>query len=158
MIILINGTINSGKTTVANILKQKIPRVAHIEKLRQYIEWMPIEESIPFNVKNIICITRNFLNGSLNVIISYSISNKNFHIIKQQLSDLKQPIYAFTLSPRLEIVTANRGDRQLKDWEIERIKNDYNEGFHKPDYGTIIDNSDQTPEETAELILKKIGL
>lgn len=156
MVIIINGTINSGKTTVAKILLEKLPRTAHIEKLRQFIEWMSIEESIPYSIKNIICLTRNFVRGGLNVLISYPISSENYRIIEREITDLGQPIFAFTLAPRLEVVTKNRGNRELADWEVERIKKDYSEGFHQPDYGIVIDNSDQTPEETAKDIIKAI--
>ena len=119
---------------------------------------MSIEESTPYNVQNIICLTKNFVRGGLNVIISYPVSSESHRLIERELSDLKQSMYAFTLAPRLEVALRNRGGRQLADWEVKKIKQDYAEGFHQPDYGTVIDNSDQTPEETSELILKKIKL
>ena len=50
MIILINGSMNAGKSTVAKLLINKIPRTAHVESLRRFIEWMSIDESIPYNI------------------------------------------------------------------------------------------------------------
>jgi hypothetical protein len=44
----------------------------------------------------------------------------------------------------------------LTDWERQRIQHHYNIGIHKPNFGEIIDNTDQAPEETAKLILNKI--
>lgn len=158
MIVLISGSMNSGKSTVARILIEKIPRTAHIEKLRQYIEWMPIEESIPFNIKNIISLTKNFSEGGLNVLISYPVSSENFRLIEAALKASNQQIQAFTLAPRLEVVTSNRGERKLKNWEIEVITKSYEEGIHKPNYGEIIDNSELTAEETAELIFSKLSV
>lgn len=149
---------NSGKTTVAKLLVKNMPRTAHVEKLRQFIEWMPIEESIPYNIQNIISLTRNFIEiGNLNVVISYPVSDKNFKFISESLSNLKQSVHAFTLSPRLDVVIKNRGTRELADWEIKQIQKSYAEGIQKPDYGIIIDNSNETPEETVKKILAVIG-
>ncbi len=148
---------NSGKSTTAKILVSKLPRTAHIEKLRQFIEWMTIEESVPYNIENIISLTRNFVSlGQLNVVISYPVSNENFLKISERLGDLGTDIYAFTLAPALEKAITNRGTRELKDWEIEQIKKTYAENFHQPDYGVIIDNSEQTPEQTVEIMLSHI--
>jgi adenylate kinase family enzyme len=148
---------NAGKSTVAKLLIKKLPRTAHIEKLRQFIEWMTIEESIPYNMQNIISLTRNFITlGNLSVVISYPVSGDNFKLITEALKDLNTPIFAFTLAPTLEKVTTNRGTRELAEWEIEQIKKTYAENFQKPDYGIIIDNTLQTPEETVEVILQNI--
>ncbi len=157
MILIINGSMNAGKSTVAKLLVQKVPRTAHIEKLRQFIEWMSIDESIAYNMQNIISLTRNFVTmGNLNVVISYPISNENFALISEALSDLKVPIHAFTLSPSLDVAITNRGTRELKEWEVKQIKKTYASNFHQPNYGVIINNTNQTVEETAEIIINTI--
>jgi chloramphenicol 3-O-phosphotransferase len=158
MLILINGTMNAGKTTVARILQRRIPRTAHVEKLLQFIAWMPLEEAIPLNIKNIVSLTRNFAEAGLNVVISYPVSMENFRRIEGALADLGQPIHAFTLAPPLEIAITNRGTRELAAWEVALIKQSYAEGYNNPGYGMVIDNSDQTPEETARIILEAVGV
>ena len=67
-------------------------------------------------------------------------------------------IYFFTLAPKLERAIANRGSRELTDQEKERIKHHYNIGIPNLTLGEIIDNSDQTPQETVNYILSKIEL
>lgn len=158
MIIFLNGSINSGKTTVAKILTDKISNTAllEIDNLRQMINWMPLEEAIPINLENSISLIKNFSNRRLNVIVPYPLSQKNYNFIMDGLKDLDTKIYFFTLAPKLEKVLTNRGNRELNDSEKERIKYHYNIGIHKPTFGEIIDNEEQTPEETAELILEKI--
>jgi len=66
-------------------------------------------------------------------------------------------IYFFTLAPNIEKVITNRGSRELEDSEVERIKYHYNIGIHSPSFGEIIDNSNQTPEETVKCILTKLS-
>ena len=159
MIIFLNGSINSGKTTIANMLAQKIPNVAlvEIDALRAMIGWMPIDQSVPINLENALSVIKNFSNKKLNVIVPYPLSQKNHDYIMDGLKNVDTKIYIFTLAPKLEKALTNRGARELDDWERERIQHHYNIGIHNPSFGEIIDNSDQAPEETVDYILNKIS-
>lgn len=159
MIIFINGSINSGKTTVSKILADKLSNVALIEidSLREMIDWMPLDKAIPINLENTISLIKNFSNKNLNTIIPYPLSQKNYDYILNELKDINTKIYTFTLAPKLETALINRGTRELDDSERKRIKYHYDIGIHNPSFGEIIDNSEQTPEETANLILSKIS-
>ena len=159
MIIFLNGSINSGKTTVANILAQKISNVAlvEIDTLRAMIGWMPIDQSVPINLENALSVIKNFSSKKLNVIVPYPLSQKNYDYIMGGLKDIDTKIYIFTLAPKLEKALTNRGTRELDDWERERIQHHYNIGIHNPNFGEIIDNSEQTPEETMDYIINKIS-
>ncbi|OIO06344.1 hypothetical protein AUJ26_00860 [Candidatus Falkowbacteria bacterium CG1_02_37_21] len=157
MIIFINGSINSGKSTVSKILADKLGNTAvlEIDDLRNFIEWMPLEMAIPINLESALAVIRVFINKGLNVIIPYPLSSKNYGYFKKNLKDIDD-IKVFTLSPELEIALTNRGLRELDDWEKDRIKYHYEIGVHKPDFGLIIDNSNETPEQTASQIFKKL--
>lgn len=158
MIIFINGSINSGKSTVTKLLVKELSNTALIEidVLREMIEWMPLEEAIPLNLENAVSLIRNFVNKNLNVIVPYPMSQKNYNYMMLSLKDLDAKIFVFTLAPKLEKVLTNRGTRELTDWEIKRIQHHYDTGIHKPNFGEIIDNTEQTPEETVKIILNKI--
>jgi adenylate kinase family enzyme len=158
MIIFINGSINAGKTTVAKILAQKIPNTAllEIDAFHAMIEWMPIDKAVPINLENAISVIRNFSKRGLDIIVPYPLSQNNHDFILAGLKDLDAEIHVFTLTPKLEKAITNRGNRELNDWERDRIKHHYNIGVHNPSFGEIIDNSEQTPEETANFILDKI--
>ena len=158
MIIFINGSINSGKSTVTKLLAKEFPNTALIEidVLREMIEWMPLEEAIPLNLENALTLIRNFIARDLNVIVPYPLSQKNYDYFVTGLKDLDVEIHVLTLAPKLEKTLTNRGSRELTDWERQRIKHHYDIGIHEPNFGEIIDNTNQTPEETVELILKKI--
>lgn len=158
MIIFINGSINSGKSTVAKLLVKELPKTAllEIDVFHEMIEWMPIDEAIPLNLENTIAVIRNFVNKGINVIVPYPLSQKNYDYFLSGLNDLGVEIQVFTLAPKLEKTLTNRGTRELTDWERQRIQHHYDIGIHKPNFGEIIDNTDQTPEETAKVILSKI--
>lgn len=157
MIILINGSINSGKSTVSKLLAKKLPNTAHIEvdKLREFVDFMPLSsELIKINLQNAASVANNFLNRGLNVIISYPLSAENYKFLTNNLNLTEQKLFTFTLNPKLSIVTKDRGKRRLKNWEIERIKHHYKIKINNPEFENIvIDNTNQTPKETvAEII------
>jgi len=160
MIIFINGSINSGKTTIAGHLLKKIPNTAHIEvdALREFIKWMPLEQSIPINLENTVSIIKNFIKRGINVVVTYPLSQKNYDYLLDQLEDLNEKIHAFTLNPRQDIVLTKRGIRALTNKEKERVKYHYQIGINNPSFGKVVDNSNHTPEETVKIILDSIGL
>ncbi|NCB20336.1 MAG: hypothetical protein EOM88_00215 [Clostridia bacterium] len=157
MIIFINGSINSGKSTVSKIIADKLGNTAVIEidDLRNFIEWMPLDMAIPINLENALALIGVFINKGLNVIIPYPLSKKNYDYFLKNLTDIDD-IKVFTLSPKLEIALTNRGSRDLDDGEKDRIKYHYEIGINKPDFGVIIDNSNETPDQTVEKILDKL--
>jgi uridine kinase len=154
LIIFISGSINSGKTTVSKLLAAKIPNTAHIEvdDLRAMINWMPLEESIPLNLKNALSLTLNFIERNINVIISYPLSKMEYEFFNKSLP-LEVERFYFTLSPRIDYVLKNRGTRELTEWEIERIKYHYKTDVNNPGAGIVIDNTLHTPEETVNEML-----
>lgn len=158
MIILLNGSINAGKSTVSKRLCELLPRTAHVEVdgLRDFIAWMPLEESIPINIETAIAVAKVFVRRGLNVIFSYPLRPEDYEIILSEFAELGVPVHCVTLRPRLEVSLTNRGARQLTDWERSRIPYHYETRLNQPDFGVIIDNSEQTPEETAREILQLI--
>lgn len=158
MIIILNGPINSGKTTVAKILWEKIPNLAHIEidKIREFIDWMENKPSWKISFSTALSVAKEFLKKDLNVLITYHISDKGYRQIKDYLEPTDKDIFAFTFLPPIHNTLTNRGTRELNEWEIQRIKETYEKENHKVSYGETIDNSIQTPQETADYILNKV--
>ncbi len=160
MIIFLNGSINAGKSTVARLLAKELPNVAlvEIDALREMIAWMPIDETVPINLENAVSLIRNFVKRGLNVIVPYPLSEKNYHYVMEGLKDLGAVIHVFTLAPSMEAAQANRGEREITMQERERIKYHYDIGIHSPSFGEVIDNTDQSPEETARYILERLKI
>ena len=157
MIIFLSGSINSGKTTIAGLLRKQFPHSAHIEvdTIHDMYDWMPLEDAIPLNLKNALSLTQNFIEEEINVIITYPLSRDEYEYFNKNLP-LEIQRFFFTLNPRLDHALTNRGSRELTEWEIERIKYHYNTGVNNPGFGITIDNTMQTPEETLSDILYHI--
>lgn len=158
MIVFINGSINSGKSTIANLLGKKLGNTAilEIDRFHEFLEWMPIGEVVSINLKNAVSLIKNYVELGFNVVVPYPLSEKNYHYMMENLKDIDTKTLVFTLAPKLEKVLTNRGTRELDDLEISRIKYHYEIGIPNPKFGEIIDNTDQTPKETLEIIWRKI--
>jgi hypothetical protein len=155
MLIVLNGSINAGKTTTAQMLCRLLPRTAHIEvdSLRAFIAWMPLEESIPINLENAVAVARVFLKHGLKVVLSYPLRAEDYQWLRQQFTC---PIHFFTLRPPLPISQSQRGERVLSEWEIARIAYHYHTPGANPDLGVVIDNSQMSAEETAREIIRLV--
>lgn len=148
-VIIINGSINSGKTSVSKALQRLIPELAHIEvdDIGTFIQWMPLEQRIPLNLKSAGLVGRVFLDAGIPVVISYPLMENEHSALVQALAPY--PSHTFTLSPPLEIAQSNRGTRSLEPRESERIAYHYKIGIPKPSFGMIIDNGGGNPEDSA---------
>ena len=156
MIILLNGSINSGKSTVAKALSTKCKRCAHVEVdvLREFIDWMPLNDAIPINLANAAAVTKNFIINGLRTVISYPLSCVDYNYLTNEFSSLKVPIIAVTLNPGLEECVKNRGTRRLSQQEVERIHYMYQSGLASPGFGVEVNNATLTVDETVLKIME----
>jgi hypothetical protein len=156
MVIYLNGSINSGKTTVAKLLASRLPRTVHIEvdDLRNFAACLSLEEAIPFCLEDALALTRGWVGRGFNVVVSWPISEPDHQRFVQGLGNTGVPIYTFTLGPPLEVALSDRGGRSLSVRERERVAQMYAAGMPEPSFGVVIDNSGQSPEETAEEIIR----
>lgn len=159
MIVILNGPINAGKTTIAQLLCRKIPNTAHVEvdKVREFIDWMEGSEGWIISFETAIEIAKKFVEKGLNVIFTYHISKEDYEEIVKNLHPHDQHIYAFTLKPAKKVLLQNRGNREMSRREINRINELYDREMYRS-YGEIIDNTNQKPDETADIIYEKIRL
>ncbi|MDY6407432.1 MAG: shikimate kinase [Pseudomonadota bacterium] len=160
LILNINGPINSGKTTVSKILVNLLPNATFIE----VDELMNDEEEkrLGLSIQDGWAKRQKRLNEKLlelkasrefeTVIFAYPISEKSYKTWSS-LADKNTRFINITLAPSLEECLKNRGTRELDDWERNRIKEMYEEGYQNRPYSDfVINNDNQTPKETAEII------
>ena len=160
LVIYLNGSINSGKSTIARLLADRLPRTIHIEvdDLRHFADCLTLDEAIPFSLEDAIALTRRWVERGFNVVVCWPISEAHHRQFAQALAEIRVPIYTFTLSPTLEVALSDRGGRQLTERERQRIAQLYAAGIHTPTFGFVIDNSDQSPEQTVEQLLRAVQL
>ena len=160
LILNVNGPINSGKTTVSKILVNLLPNATFIE----VDELMSDEEEakLGLSMQDGWAERQKRLTETLlalkqsrqyeTVIFAYPIS-ENSYKTWSSMADENTRFINVTLAPSLEECLKNRGTRELDDWERNRIKEMYDEGYQNRPYSDLIINNDnQTPEETAEII------
>lgn len=158
MIILINGSINSGKSTVARLLAKRLRRPAVVEpdSLHAFIEWVDIDKAVPLNLENAAAVIRNFVREGFNVVVPYPLSNADHAYLTGKLEGCGATIHAFTLRPSLEKARTDSLARRLTDWERTRITHLYSTDIVAPRFGVVVDNTERTPEETAEQVLRDL--
>jgi hypothetical protein len=80
VITLINGPINSGKTTIGRLLAARLPHTAHVEvdALRAFIASVPLDEAIPINLENSVAVATVFARRGFNVVITYPIGDDDY--------------------------------------------------------------------------------
>lgn len=67
-------------------------------------------------------------------------------------------LYFFTLTRDIKKAQTSTKDRELAQWQINWIQYHHDIGIATPRFGTIIDNTLQTPEKTAEKILSDLQI
>jgi hypothetical protein len=158
--LLINGSINAGKTTVAKALQALVPRLAHVEvdALNALLSAsaLTLEQRIPLNLRNAALVARTFLDAGLPVVVTYPLYSDDHAVLSAALAPY--PVHTYTLAPPLETALADRGTRSLTGWEKDRIRHHYATGIPRPTFGVVLDNSDQPPSVTAVCILESIPL
>jgi chloramphenicol 3-O-phosphotransferase len=158
MILLLNGPINAGKTTVGRELGARLERAAHVEvdDLHGFLVDVPLAEAVPISLENAVSVAANLAERGFDVVLTYPLSESDFEYVSTHLSHLDTEVYAVTLSPPLAVAQCDRGERELDDWERERIAEMYERGVHRPSFGVRLDNADQSPAETAAEIQRLI--
>ena len=97
------------------------------------------------------------MSRGFNVAVSWPITAENHRIFEDAIRRTGVSFFTFTLLPQQDVCLTNRGTRELKPSEIERIKQMYRRYSERNPVGDVINNSEQTPDETVEEILRRIA-
>lgn len=157
MLIFISGSINSGKTTTAKALAERLQAdFINVDDLNDTIPNFNLETDLDKSMDLAIKTINASLARGNDVVANYVVRQKDYDRLQQEINTDQQHI--ITLAPRLEVAQSQRGERVLTDWEMQRIKYHYDSGIASPRFGIIIDNSDVTIDQTVDKILHIIGL
>ncbi|MFZ4715650.1 MAG: hypothetical protein ACOYL6_18145 [Bacteriovoracaceae bacterium] len=154
--IFINGPINSGKSSIARELSSLLPGI--------YIDGYDLksrtEESILFElfvtqtIKNILLEVLRISSEDSTPIVAYPLRKEDWILVKNSCHHANILPIVITLSPTLQTTLTNRGGRELTAWEINRIKEMYDQGYHQREFSDLVlSNDHQTAKESAARIL-----
>jgi predicted kinase len=170
-IIVVTGIMAAGKSTVSRLLAQKFERGVHIEAdaLQRMIVaggvWVgqpgePRGEAatqLHLRLKNMCLLGRSFYESGFTVVLDDIIIGERWQHLQQELQGL--PFSLVVLAPRVDVV--------IKQRELQRPKEPHGRSWAQyldhelrssmAGIGTWIDTSHQTPAETVEQIMQKLG-
>jgi predicted kinase len=169
-LIVVTGIMAAGKSTVARLLAQRFARGVHVEAdaLQRMIVsggvWVgqagePDEEAarqLRLRLHNMCLLGRSFFQAGFTVILDDIIIGERWQHLQEELHDL--PFSLVVLAPQVEVVATQRDRNRGKapqghDWATYL---DRELRATMSDIGLWIDSSQQTPEETVELILQRL--
>lgn len=152
MLIFISGSINSGKTTTAKALAERIGAAyINVDDLNDTIPNFNLATDLDKSMDLAIQTINNYTAEGKDVVANYVVREKDWRRFEKEIKTTPQLVV--TLAPRIEVVQSQRGERILSEWEKSRIKYHYDTGIASPSFGHIIDNSDMTIDETVDGIL-----
>lgn len=156
ILVFISGSINSGKTTTSKLLAEKLDAaLINVDDLNDTIPNFNLATDLDKSMDLAIAKINEYLAEGKDVVANYVVRQQDFDRFAKEINTKQQ--FVITLAPRLEVAQGKRGDRQLSEWEVARVKYHYDTGVASPAFGHIIDNSDISLEETVERIRKIVG-
>ena len=155
MVICINGSINSGKSTIARQLAEHLPGARFVEGDDHDGHELPFEQMIAYAVQRLAAIiaeTRETL------VIAYPLRETDFAILRDVASRRGLRLLVVTLAPPLEVALGQRGVRPLDDGERARVREMYSEGYHARAFSDLIIGGAPAPEAVVAEIVELTAL
>ncbi len=159
MIVVISGSINAGKSTVARRLTRLVPGSLYIDGDDLAPSGLPSGERWSAAIDLIGLATLSLARAKVHLFVAYPVDNKHWESITAPLQAGGYEVTCVALAPRLDVALTNRGERALEERERARISAMYDEGFHNPSFASlIVDNSDESADVTAQRIYEHLQL
>lgn len=156
MLIFISGSINSGKTSTSKMLAERIGAAyINVDDLNDTIPNFNLATDLDKSMDLAIQKINEYSELGKDVVANYVVRKSDQRRFDKEIKT--SPRIVITLAPRIEVAQSKRGNRELTEWEISRIKYHYENGIASPDFGHIIDNSDISIEETVDKILEIVA-
>ncbi len=156
----INGSINSGKTTIATLISDEISLSVNIEldRVSDFAHHrLPIDDRLLYTIEDGLDIAANWVRRGYLPILNWPLYGSELVFMKQYASNIGITPLLITLTPRKEVVKKNRGNRRLTAWELDRIDYMYDHcQIDRPKIGHRVDNSECTIAETLTAVLEII--
>lgn len=147
-IIILNGPINSGKSTIGRKLADILPDTIFIEGDDLVKRDGTLEQWIPLVLQAIV---KEYAQATNHIIFAaFPLRQKDWEYLCQHLN---ANVMCITLSPPLDVALSQRGSRKLTPWEKNRIQEMYREGYQSQSFSSLIYyNESGDADETARYI------
>lgn len=156
MLVFISGSINSGKTSTSKTLAERIGAAfVNVDDLNDTIPNFNLATDLDKSMDLAIQTINYFTKQGRDVIANYVVRQNDYDRFENEIET--HPQIVISLAPRLEVAQGKRGDRELSEWEISRVKHHYDTGIASPKFGYVIDNSEISIDKTVDRILEIIA-
>ncbi len=151
IVIILNGSINSGKTTTSRALAAILPGARFIDG-----DDHGISRSVPF--QEMIDRAVFWVAGQIAVadepylVIAYPMRDSDFAQLQSACAACNARLFVATLAPPLAVALSNRGTRQLDDGERVRIHEMYAEGYPERAFSDVTITDSPSPQQTAAML------
>ncbi len=153
VVVCINGSINSGKSTIARLLADRLPGARFVEGDDHDGHDLPFEEMIAHAVQRLATIVAE---GRETLVIAYPLRETEFAILRDAAASRDLQLVVVTLAPPLEVVLVQRGARLLDDGERARIREMYGEGYHQRPFSDLIIGGTPDPNSIVAAIIERV--
>lgn len=154
VIICINGTINSGKSTIARLLAARLTDARFVEGDDHHGHDLPFEQMIAHAVKRL---AAEVAEATQTLIIAYPLRDEDYAVLRDAAARRGLQMLVVTLSPPLDVALGKRGSRTLDDGERARIREMYSEGYHERSFSDLVIAGTPTPDAIVETIADFLG-
>jgi cytidylate kinase len=155
MLIFISGSINSGKTTTARALADRLgAECINIDDLNDMIPNFNLATDLDRSMDLAIKTINEGLARGNDVVANYVVRQKDYDRFEKEINTNEQ--FVVILSPRLEVAQSKRGERTLSEWEVARVQHHYDSGIATPRFGYRIDNSNMSVTEVVDEIMRSV--
>lgn len=156
-IIFLNGTINSGKSTVGRCLAALLPQGHFVDGDDHAAQDAP--DLVSHIAAALARIETCIENADGDLVIAYPLRDVDYLRVRKAAQRRHALLHVVTLAPPIEVALANRGTRLLSDDERARICEMYEEGYASRSFSdVVINNADASPEQSAQTIARHLLL
>lgn len=150
IVICLNGSINSGKTTIGRALAAALPDAAFIDgddHDAYDADFADMLEIAFFRLEREIATAQ-----VAHLIIAYPLRDEDFFRLAAAAAARNSRFFVATLAPPLAVVLADRGARRLSDDERARVREMYDEGYAERAFSHIVIGDTPPPAAIVEAL------
>jgi hypothetical protein len=155
-VVVLNGPINAGKTTVGKTLAAAIDGAAFIDGDDNGLpDGAPLDVVIEASLRRLSSEIATNPAGVL--VLAYPLRGADHARLKAAAEAAGRRLVTVTLAPPIGVVLGDRGDRRLDDGERARIREMYAEGYHDRVFSDFTVAGTPGVDATVDIILGRLG-